>query len=55
MEIADGYTVNKADRPGADRLRNDIELMLGLRDGRDDEEHAGASWRRSSRDGTRRT
>ena len=33
MEIADVYTVNKADRPGADRLRNDIELMLGLRSG----------------------
>ena len=31
MEIADVYCVNKADRPGADRLRNDIELMLGLR------------------------
>lgn len=31
MEIADVFTVNKADRPGADRLRNDIELMLGLR------------------------
>lgn len=33
MEIADVYAVNKADRPGADRLRNDIELMLGLRAG----------------------
>ena len=33
MEIADLYAVNKADRPGADRLRNDIELMLGLRAG----------------------
>lgn len=33
MEIADVFTVNKADRPGADRLRNDIELMLGLRSG----------------------
>ncbi len=33
MEIADVFTVNKADRPGADRLRNDIELMLGLRAG----------------------
>ncbi len=33
MEIADIYAVNKADRPGADRLRNDIELMLGLRAG----------------------
>jgi LAO/AO transport system kinase len=33
MEIADAYVVNKADRPGADRLKNDIELMLGLRAG----------------------
>lgn len=33
MEIADIFAVNKADRPGADRLRNDIELMLGLRAG----------------------
>jgi LAO/AO transport system kinase len=33
MEIADVFVVNKADRPGADRLRNDIELMLGLRGG----------------------
>jgi LAO/AO transport system kinase len=34
MEIADVFAVNKADRPGADRLRNELELMLGLRDGR---------------------
>jgi LAO/AO transport system kinase len=33
MEIADVFAVNKADRPGADRLRNEIELMLGLRMG----------------------
>lgn len=33
MEIADLFVVNKADRPGADRLRNDLELMLGLRTG----------------------
>ncbi len=33
MEIADVFTVNKADRPGADRLRNELELMLGMRDG----------------------
>lgn len=33
MEIADIFVVNKADRPGADRLRNDIQLMLGLRSG----------------------
>jgi LAO/AO transport system kinase len=33
MEIADLFVVNKADRPGADRVRNDLELMLGLRGG----------------------
>jgi LAO/AO transport system kinase len=33
MEIADLFVVNKADRPGADRLRHDIEVMLGMRDG----------------------
>jgi LAO/AO transport system kinase len=33
MEVADVFVVNKADRPGADRLRNDVELMLGLRKG----------------------
>ena len=33
MEIADVFVVNKADRPGADRLRNELELMLGLRQG----------------------
>jgi LAO/AO transport system kinase len=33
MEIADVFTVNKADRPGADRLRNEIEIMLGMRSG----------------------
>ncbi len=33
MEIADIFTVNKADRPGADRLRNEIEVMLGMRGG----------------------
>jgi LAO/AO transport system kinase len=33
MEIADIFVVNKSDRPGADRLRNEVELMLGLRMG----------------------
>src|SRR3954462_15852085 len=33
MEIADIFCVNKSDRPGADRLRNELELMLGLRMG----------------------
>ena len=33
MEIADIFVVNKSDRPGADRLRHELELMLGLRSG----------------------
>jgi LAO/AO transport system kinase len=33
MEIADIYAINKADRPGADRLRNEIDVMLGIRRG----------------------
>ena len=31
MEIADLFVVNKADRPGADRLAQEIELMLHMR------------------------
>ena len=34
MEIADLFAVNKADRAGADRLRKEIEVSLGLRRGR---------------------
>jgi LAO/AO transport system kinase len=33
MEIADVFVVNKSDRPGADRLRQELEVMLGLRSG----------------------
>jgi LAO/AO transport system kinase len=33
MEIADVFVVNKSDRPGADRVKHDIEAMLGLRGG----------------------
>ena len=33
MEVADIYAINKADRPGADRLRQEIEVMLGIRKG----------------------
>ncbi|MCC7196202.1 MAG: methylmalonyl Co-A mutase-associated GTPase MeaB [Gemmatimonadaceae bacterium] len=33
MEIADVFVVNKSDRPGADRVRHDLEVMLGLRGG----------------------
>jgi LAO/AO transport system kinase len=49
MEIADLYVVNKADRPGADRLRNELELMLGLRAGnsmRDMPAHHGVDLKR---------
>jgi LAO/AO transport system kinase len=33
MEIADVFVVNKADRPGADRLRQELEVALGARAG----------------------
>lgn len=33
MEIADVYVINKSDRPGADRLRQEVEVMLGIRRG----------------------
>lgn len=33
MEIGDIFVVNKADRPGADRLRQEIEVTLGIRSG----------------------
>jgi LAO/AO transport system kinase len=33
MEIADLFVVNKADRPGAEKLRQEIEVMLGIRRG----------------------
>jgi LAO/AO transport system kinase len=33
MEIAEVYIVNKSDRPGADTLRQEVEVMLGIRRG----------------------
>jgi len=33
MEAADLFVVNKADRPGADKLRHEIEVTLGIRKG----------------------
>ena len=33
MEIADVYAINKSDRPGADKLRTEVEVMLGIRRG----------------------
>lgn len=46
MEIADLFVVNKADRPGADKLQHEIEVMLGIRRGnafRRIKAHHGAS------------
>jgi LAO/AO transport system kinase len=33
MEVADVFVVNKADRPGAEKLRQEIEVTLGIRRG----------------------
>jgi LAO/AO transport system kinase len=44
MEIADVFVVNKADRPGADRLRHEIGVMLGMRAGAADVENGAATW-----------
>ena len=45
MEIADLFVVNKADRSGADRVKHDLEVMLGMRGGHvlggDDPAHHG--------------
>lgn len=41
LEVADVFVVNKADRPGADRLRRDLELMVHL-DGAGEEQ--GPRW-----------
>lgn len=34
IEVADLFVVNKSDRPGADRMRQELEVMLSLRTGR---------------------
>ena len=34
MEVADCFVVNKADRPGADKIRREVELALDLRIGK---------------------
>jgi LAO/AO transport system kinase len=31
MEIAEVYVINKSDRPGADKLKQEVEVMLGIR------------------------
>jgi GTPase len=33
MEIAELYVINKGDRPGADKLKQEVEVMLGIRRG----------------------
>jgi LAO/AO transport system kinase len=33
MEIADVFVINKADRPGAEKLQHEIEVTLGIRKG----------------------
>jgi GTPase len=33
MEIAELYVINKSDRPGADKLKQEVEVMLGIRKG----------------------
>ena len=33
MEVADVYVINKADRPGAEKMQREIEIMLGIRRG----------------------
>jgi LAO/AO transport system kinase len=33
MEVADVFVVNKSDRPGAEKMQRDIEVMLGIRRG----------------------
>lgn len=33
MEVADVYVINKADRPGAENMQREIEIMLGIRRG----------------------
>ena len=33
MEIAELYVINKSDRPGADKLKTEVEVMLGIRKG----------------------
>ncbi len=39
MEVADIFVINKADMPGAERMKNDIEMMLDMNG------HGGRAWR----------
>ncbi|MGE0440961.1 MAG: methylmalonyl Co-A mutase-associated GTPase MeaB [Gemmatimonadales bacterium] len=50
MEIADVFVVNKADRPGAEKLQHEIEVTLGIRRGnafRRIKAHHGVSLKRA--------
>ncbi len=52
MEVADLFVINKSDRPGADRIAREIQLMLHLRLGptlRNVPAHHGVDLKRSSR------
>ena len=49
MEIADIFVVNKADRPGADRVQDRSRAHARHALGRDNEERAGTSRRRPQR------
>ncbi|MDX1394957.1 MAG: methylmalonyl Co-A mutase-associated GTPase MeaB [Gemmatimonadota bacterium] len=60
MEVADLFVINKADRPGADRLEKEIRVMMAIREGsslRDIVSHHGAKIDRAPEpvDGARRT
>jgi LAO/AO transport system kinase len=50
MEVADVYVINKADRPGADKMQREIEIMLGIRRG-NAFRHVGTHHRAESRKG----
>lgn len=57
MEIADIFVVNKADRPGADRLVKDLKLAIHLREGealKDVPAHHGVDLRRLARKGSQK-
>jgi len=48
MEVADVYVINKADRPGAEKMQREIEIMLGIRRG-NAYRHVGAHHRADGR------
>jgi LAO/AO transport system kinase len=55
MEAADLFVVNKSDRPGADKLRQEIEVTLGIRRGnafRNMPAHHGMRGRRAAGQGS---